>query len=131
MEPHVETRPKRTRRGPALAKPLAPEDVRLGDFVAVLSCTVQWPSWLWNCGSAWDGARSEVVRTDCLPPSEQQTPLKVLAACLPFVLVKDPGGDVQTLDLRQVRLARLDEPYARCAWRKLKRHAKRSKKLRL
>jgi hypothetical protein len=48
----------------------------------------------------------------------------VTGICLPFVLVKSPRGRHATLDLRRHVLARLDENYAREAFRRLKADAK-------
>ena len=55
-------------------------------------------------------------------------PLKVLAVCLPFVLVKGPLSKPRAIDIRQVRLARLDNQYARTAWKVLKRAEKGKRK---
>jgi hypothetical protein len=43
--------------------------------------------------------------------------LKVKAICLPYVLVETPKGRHKTLDLRQCRLVRLGDGYAKKAWK--------------
>ncbi|MCA9238035.1 MAG: hypothetical protein KDA44_21325 [Planctomycetales bacterium] len=101
-----------------LAKPLAPEDVRPGDYVAVLDWTFEVPSYFWEGEESW--RREDVVRIRFLPHRELLVPLRVDAACLPFVLAKTPSGDARTVDLRQVRLARLDGEYGKRAWKALK-----------
>ncbi len=124
MKPSVDQLTSPPSRGPALAKPLAPEDVRVGDYVAPLEWTVQWPSWMWCGDDSWSNDRTAVIRAVWLPPGERQQPQKVLAACLPLVFVKSATGECETLDLRQVRLARLDCRYAKIVWRSLRRAKK-------
>lgn len=89
-----------------LAKPLAPEEIRAGDYVSPLYVIYEVPSFFWCCDSNLQ-RRDELVRLCCLPQAGG-APLKVISVCLPFVLVKLPGGERQSLDVRKVRLARLD-----------------------
>ena len=98
-----------------VARPLAAEDLRCGDFVGILHETVEVPSYHWTC----DGhllPPDELVRI-VYRPTEGGTPLKVKAICLPFVFVKHPSGQHQTLDFRRLQLVRLSEPYARLVWK--------------
>src|SRR5436305_1985225 len=105
----------------ALARPLAPEDLRRGDFVGILHEVMELPSWFWSCDS------------HVLPPHEPVrvtyrsdhggTPLKVKALCLPFVFVKLPSGQHRTLDVRQHQLVRLDGRYARIVWKTMSKQA--------
>jgi hypothetical protein len=100
-----------------VARSLAAEDLRCGDFVAILQETVEWPSFFWDSDP------------QLLPPEQPVrlvtrgrdggTPLKVKAICLPFVLVKKPDGGHRTLDVRQHRLVRLSGKYAQAAWKAL------------
>lgn len=106
----------------ALARALAPEEIRAGEFVAVLYVISEWPSFFWDGDSALR-PHDELVRI-CSTPSGESQPLKVRAVCLPFVLAKTPAGVQQTLDVRRCRLARLDRRYARAAWRAVKRRSK-------
>jgi hypothetical protein len=106
-----------------LAKALAPEEIRAGDFVAVLHEIVEWPSWFW-CDDATLGPREEVVRM-CTTPREVAAPLKVRAVCLPFVLVREPNRRQHTIDVRRHRLARLDATFARAARRACRRAVKK------
>ena len=99
-----------------VARSLAPEDLRCGDFVAILSETREY---LWSCD------------THAMPPSQPVrlqwqawdggTPLKVKAICLPFVFVRTPRGKHQTLDIRQCQLVRLDPDYAKLVCAKSRR----------
>ena len=105
----------------SLAKALAPEDVRAGDFVAVLDEVFEAPSFFW-CDDGALMPREEVVRIRYMPTAEA-VPLKVKGVCLPYVLVKPPRGGKRTLDVRKVRLARLDRRYARAAWKAYRKRA--------
>ncbi|TWU29279.1 hypothetical protein [Bythopirellula polymerisocia] len=99
----------------SLAKPLAPEEIRAGDYVSLLHVFYDVPSFFW-CSDAVTQRREELVRL-CYIPESGGVPLKVKAVCLPFVLVKHPMGGKRTLDVRKVRLARLDREYAAAAWK--------------
>lgn len=101
-----------------LAKPLAPEDVRAGDYVAVLHVIHEWPAFFWTCDTTL-GQQEELLRVKMLP-EKSGVPLKVKAICLPFVLVKHPKGKQLTLDVRRYRLARLGPVFARAAWKSLR-----------
>lgn len=111
-------------RDATLAKTLAPEDVRPGDYVAVLDEEIEWPAACWYADPPM--GVEPIVRLR-LRPRELQPPLKVVDVCLPFVFVKRPKGEAATLDLRAARLARLDAGYAKRVWRELgtKKRSKR------
>jgi hypothetical protein len=98
-------------RDVTLAKTLAPEDVRPGDYVAVLSEEYEYAAFAWLCDHSLS-SHNELIRVR-FRPRETAGPLRVIDACLPFVFVKEPKGEGRTLDLRAVRLARLDRAYAR------------------
>jgi hypothetical protein len=106
----------------ALAKPLAPEDVRSGDFVAVLHVVCEVPSYYWS-DESFRLPHDELVRLQYIP-DDAGAPLKVKSVCLPFVSVKNATGELKTLDLRRCRIARLDREYAKKA-RKASRNAHR------
>jgi hypothetical protein len=96
---------------------VAPEDLRRGDFIAVLSEIVEVPSFLWSDTLAAN--RGELVRLRRLP-TEDRVPLKVKAICLPFVFVRSPSGQFQTVDVRLASLARLERAYAKTVWKSSK-----------
>ena len=111
-----------------LAKALAPEEIRPGDFVAQLYLIAELPSFLWHADAATlpldDPIRMRFV------PDDGGIPMKVKSVCLPFVLVKLPTGKKQSLDVRLCRLARLDPAYAAVIWKgHRKARAKRKRKL--
>ena len=121
-------RPSSGSRGATLARALAPEELRAGEFVAVLHAVSEWPSWFWDGDAALLPAERPVriART----PDAPGVPLEVVAACLPFVLVEYPCGKQLSLDVRTSRLARLDRGYARAARRAWKRAARESRSTR-
>ncbi|MDA0833167.1 MAG: hypothetical protein O2955_04125 [Planctomycetota bacterium] len=94
-----------------LAKPIAAEDLRHGDYVAVLSEILEIPSFLW-CGETSSLPANEAVRLNW-QSSSTGLPLRILDICLPFVFIKQPCGMKQTLDVRRFQLARLDRRYAK------------------
>lgn len=114
-----------------LARPIAPDDLQRGEYVAVLNVEYEYPSWLWCCDSGLLAA-DEPVRVTYRPRSEECEPLKIVALCLPFVFVKRHNGEHRTLDIRGCQLARLDEEYAKAVWKGLKKKSeprkRRSKK---
>ena len=105
-----------------LSASVAPEDLRCGDFVAVLSVIHEYPSFLWCCDSAML-PRDEPVRLQYMDVSDGRL-LKIKALCLPFVFVKEPEGTYRTMDIRFCRLVRLSPKYARRVWRTLRRERK-------
>jgi hypothetical protein len=100
-----------TRSTTNVARPLAAEDVRRGDYVSVLSEIFELPSFLWT-SDAQLLPPDQLVRIECRG-SEGGLPLKVKAICLPYIFVKKPCGGHKTLDVRQHRLVRLCPEYAR------------------
>src|SRR4051794_17591673 len=97
-----------------LARVLAPEDIRRGDYVAPLYVISEWPSWLWDHAGIYP--RDELVRIRSMPHEEPKV-MKVRAVCLPFVLARLRHGEQQTIDVRKYRLARLDKRFGQAAWR--------------
>ena len=102
-----------------VARTLAAEDLRCGDFVSVLYEVVDWPSFLWTRDPQLLPP-DEPVRIQSRPADSGQ-PLKVKAICLPFVLVKQPAGQHRILDLRSHHLVRLAPHYAAAVWKSLKK----------
>jgi len=47
-------------------------------------------------------------------------PFKVIGVCLPFVYTKNAYGKVETFDMRQCQLVRLDSQCASMVWKELK-----------
>jgi len=107
----------------ALSRPLAPEDVGIGDYVVVTHDTVQ------------------VLMENCLPGATQALqlarvryipyragwPYRVVSVCVPFVIVQDFEGDVEHLDLRQHSISRVDKHYFLSARRRYRKTQKARK----
>jgi hypothetical protein len=99
-----------------VSRSLAAEDLRCGDFVAILHEITEWPSFFWCCADPQLLPPEELVRL-VTRSSDAGTPLKVKAISLPFVFVRKPCGGHLTLDVRQHRLVRLSAEYARAVWK--------------
>lgn len=121
--PTTRTEQKSTAALATLAKALAPEDVRPGDFVTPLHVIAEVPSYYW-CDDCWTLPRDELVRIR-YTPTGSGLPLKVKSVCLPFVLAKHAFGERITIDLRQCQLARLNRRYAKRAWKAYKKFRSR------
>ena len=108
-----------------MAKILAPEDIRRGDYVTLMHVVWEIPSFFWSADAS------------LLPPDqpvrihfvhlEGGMPLKVKSVCLPFVLAKHPLGGIRMLDLRRQKLARLDTNFATAAWKALKKTGRKQR----
>jgi hypothetical protein len=102
---------------PQLSAVVAPEDLNCGDFVAALNVIYQLPSFMWGCDSSIPP--DEPVLVQFRAPNAGM-PLKIKAICLPFVFVKSPNGNSQTMDVRQTQFVRLQTEYAEHVWKELK-----------
>ncbi len=109
----------------SLAALVAPEDLKIGDFVAVLNEIAEYPAIVW-CDPGMD-ATDDLVRVQFCA-TDGGMPLKVKAICLPFVYVESPVGSTQTIDIRRIQLVRLKKRYSKTIWKDL--HKKRSRKKR-
>jgi hypothetical protein len=107
-----------------LAKALAPEDIRRGDYVTPLYVIAEIPSFWWCC-DAWTLPLDEPVRIRFTAPSDG-APLKVRSVCVPFVLAKSASGEHRTLDLRTCQLARLHRAHGRRAWKAIRKAARKA-----
>jgi hypothetical protein len=107
-----------------LAKPVAAEDLRRKDFVAVLNETIEYPTFLW-CGDV--SPHDEPVRIQW-KSFDHGLVLRVEDLCLPFIFVRLPCGDHRTLDIRRCQLVKLDVDYAKRVWRTVGGKAKNSRK---
>lgn len=106
-----------------LAASVAGEDLRIGEYVAVLNEIHEFPSFFWGC-DATTLSPHEVVRLRCAA-RDAGMPLRVEAVCLPFVLLRTPTGECRTLDVRMAQLVRLDEGYAKLVRKQLRRRQPR------
>ena len=88
----------------------------------------EYASLVWLC-EPFGADKTELTRIQYTPDSGGE-PLKVMSVCLPFVLVNQPRGPQFTLDVRRVKLARLDREFAETAWKALRAGSKQKKKQR-
>jgi hypothetical protein len=111
----------------SLAASVAPEDLGIGDFVAVLNEIHEYPAIVWcDLGS---GSADELIRVRTCA-TDGGTPLKIKAICLPFVYAKSPEGSTRTIDIRQVQLVRLKKRYSETIWNDLRKQRAKEKKKR-
>ncbi len=101
-----------------ISRPLAPEDIREDDYVAVIGEIFQIVRW--DCAPAIPGTPPETAQVLCFPFDDAE-PLRVVSVCLPFVLVQDAKGGHRTLDARQLRLVRVSERFGKKAFKRLGR----------
>lgn len=108
---------------------LPPEDIRVGDDVALYEITYQVPSFLW-CGA--DPVTLPTDRPVQLTymACDNPTPLKVKGVCLPFVLCEAIDEVHHVYDVRQVQLVRLDERFASLVRRVTRTKSRKSKRKR-
>ncbi|MEO0529782.1 MAG: hypothetical protein AAF266_04305 [Planctomycetota bacterium] len=85
----------------------------------------EWPAANWYYDPPPHADKVIYVR---LRPRETSPPLRVVDACLPFVYVEAAKGNGRTLDLRAVRLARLNKAYARRVWASIAPTKKRKRR---
>jgi hypothetical protein len=103
----------------AVAMRLAPEDLRPGLDVAILTEVVECPTWLW-AGDCPGVRADEMVRLQHTPRNGGR-PLRIKAVCLPFLLVVRTDGKHRTLDVRRVQLVKLEQDYAKLVRKGLRR----------
>ena len=101
---------KYTNDSRALAKALAPEDIRPGHYLMKLHCVGECFALLRGI-TEQDEYRVQKLRYQFLPPEIE--PLRVVSVCLPYVLVKNRDGKHALLDTRNVQFARLRKRFAR------------------
>lgn len=113
----------KNRNNLTVARPIAPEDLVRGLYVAVLYDVHDFmPPF---CDSAMESPRTQRV---VWLPDEPTVPYRVLEVCVPFVLVERPDGRHETLDTRRQQLARLDDEFGRRSARALRSPQRRRKK---
>jgi len=94
-----------------LARPLAPEEIRRGQYVTPLNEFVEMPSFLWPFLDS-ELKPSDLVRIR-IKSGEGGIPLRVKSICLPFVSVQTPQQEIRVLDLRRVQLVRLSTEFGK------------------
>jgi hypothetical protein len=100
---------------------IGPEDVRCGDYVTVTHVMYEY---IQDICASTPSQEIPVSRFTLMSDDAGQAH-KVVAVCLPFVLVEDPNGKSGSLDLRRHRIAKLTEKYGRKAFKTKKANQKR------
>ena len=100
-----------------MARSLAPEDIEAGMYVMTLHTQHQHLLMRDNVAGDDELYTQQIVRRPCEP----ELPRKVVGVCLPFIVVRNHARKTEMLDTRCIRLARVDEQFARVA---LKPHLK-------
>ncbi len=91
---------------------IGPEDVRRGDYVTVTHTLYEYIS---DLCAATPGQEVPITRVTVMSDDAGKAN-KIVEVCLPFVLVKDANGKLDSLDLRRHRVARLTKAYGRRAF---------------
>ena len=103
-----------------VAKPMHPEDIAVGDDVAILFTSSQYATFNWYGFDTSILPIEQPIAITYLPYGDQEA-LVVQQICLPFVVCKTFDDRHRYLDIRQVRLARLNKSFA-AADRKARLH---------
>lgn len=91
-----------------IARQIAAEDIRVGQYIAKLHDR--------NTCRFWDVDGEEWKRQSPWRLPWDIQPYEVKAICLPYILVIDAEGDVDTFDARTHRFALLPESFGRVAF---------------
>lgn len=107
------------------ARPVAPEDLRLGDFVCIHQ--LFWEHL--NCASLSDAdwRQPRLIKLQWLPFS-CEPPRKIVALSLPFVLLRNFERKHEMLDVRRYGLARVPKQFGRTAFKCLRQDKERDPK---
>ena len=105
-----------------VARSLAPEDIKAGIYVMQLATYDEYARWPCEPGASVQTARVRWV------PENDQRPCRVVAVCLPFVLVENEKGDTTMYDTRRTALCRVKRAFAELAWARARQSAARDRK---
>lgn len=109
----------------SLARLIAPEDLAPGVYINVLHDVEESHPLFASCEPSAPPPR---VSTYASIPQWPLGPLRVVAVCLPFVLVEFDCGQKRQLDVRRAALVRVPEEYAKAAFGKRARDESESGK---
>jgi len=88
-----------------------PEDLVVGDSVAVSTVTYELATFLWCGVDSFQFPPDELIRLT-LKATDDHYPMTVKSICLPFVLCKGIDKQHAVYDLRRLQLRRLDQDFA-------------------
>ena len=109
-----------------MSRSLPPEDIRVGQYVAVQHVVHECTPCFCNSDPQWRPLR--IMRTLELPWKGGGVPMRVVEVCLPFVLVQRPNGRHRTLDVRRYRLARVSNRYGQEVFKRVREDREKQKK---
>ena len=109
-----------------VSRKLHPEDIAIGDNVAVSEVAYQYAPYMWFGVDSSVLPPHEVVQLTYYP-NDSHEPLIVKSVCLPFVLCEQVDTVHVVFDLRQTQLARLDPTFATAVRKALKANVSNSK----
>ena len=93
------------------ARLVHPEDLAVGDRVAVSSVTYELATYLWCGADSFQFPPDELIRLT-FKATDGHYPMTIKSICLPYVLCKCIGKQHVVHDLRQTQLTRLDRDFA-------------------
>lgn len=109
-----------------VSRKLHPEDIAIGDNVAVSEVAFQYAPFLWFAVDSSVLPPREVVQLTFYP-DDRHEPLIVKSVCLPFVLCEHVDARHVVFDLRKTQLVRLDPTFATAVRKALKANVSNSK----
>ncbi len=95
-----------------LARPLAPEDIVPGLYVVALTEVTEIRFRSSRCSSEPWEEKIGYLRMESAP-CPVEAPSKVLAVCLPFVVLRSANGGRRTIDVRTMRLAQVSKQFVK------------------
>ena len=107
-----------------MARLIAPEDIVRGQYLVIMGEIEEIEPFF---------CTSDLLEKQSLPIRYERMcgyiePIRVLAVCVPFILIRYVTGQVRSLDCRQTRFARVDAAYGQLVWRAHRTLSKRKKK---
>lgn len=93
------------------SKRLHPEDLKIGDDVAVSQTYHELATYCWCILDSFQHPPDELIRLSFMDQGDHH-PQKVKSICLPYVLCQKSDGKHIVHDLRQLQLTRLDSKFA-------------------
>ena len=108
-----------------IARALAPEDIKTGQYVSALYQIVEAPKF--SCFEPSLGT-FETAPVRWLPDDPAEI-LRVVEVCLPFVLVRNPYGYSHVIDVRRYRLARVPKSFGKAVFKAIQENIAVRKKM--
>lgn len=103
------------------ARRLPPEDIRPGQYVAIMHVVSEREAWPWETDGLAEG--EHIVRR-LRVPGKTGPPMQVAEVCLPFVLVRTARGPCRMLDVRRIRLALVSPQFGEFIFEQVKARKK-------